>query len=158
MAGGKGKTANGPGESVPTRFNVCGELAAFVETLTLAVRVPVALAAGLNVTLNSQKCVPSGQLVASTVNSEAFGPEITGAPVVIGSNAVALLAGVFTEAVCAALVVPGPWPVKVNVGGTNDAESSVPDEPASEIELGAFGSSLNMSITPLSVDVALLGW
>jgi hypothetical protein len=105
--GGNGKTANGPADSVPTKFKVCGEFAAFVGTLTLAVRVPVALTAGLNVTLNSQKCVPSGQLVASTVNSEAFGPEIIGAPVAIGNNAVALLAGLFTEAVCAALVVPG---------------------------------------------------
>jgi hypothetical protein len=47
------------------------------------------------------------QMAASATNSKEFGLEITGGPVVIDANAVSLVPGVFTDEVCAGLIVPG---------------------------------------------------
>src|ERR1700722_11335158 len=49
-------TAYGPVDTVPENVTVWGELGALVATLTDAVRVPVALAEGLNATESWQKC------------------------------------------------------------------------------------------------------
>ena len=133
MLSGKGNVAVGPAETVPVRFRTCGEFGAFVATLTVAVRVPVALAAGANTTLSEQKCEFRVQLLESTWNSELLAPETAGAPVLIGNRDVASLAGVPSEDDCESLVVPGPSPENVSVAGTNDAASIVPALPKTEI-------------------------
>ena len=136
ILGGNGMIANGPVDTFPTRFSVCGEFDASEATLTVAVRVPVALEAGEKVTLRPQKCVPTEQfegLPAFTENSAAFGPVKTGNPVVTGNSAVESVPGVDNAAFCAELVVPGPCPLNVRVEGTKEAESKVPEAPLSAI-------------------------
>jgi len=114
------KTANGPVATVPVSVNTCGEFGAVVGTVSVAVRVPVAEAAGVNVTTTKQLEVLAGQFDSSTLNSEAFGPDSTGAAVVLAKILFAPAELEFNPDICDGLATPGCCPGNESVAGTKD--------------------------------------
>jgi len=97
-----------------------------VGTVTVAVRVPVALAAGEKDAVMVQLFNAVVHWLLSIVKSAGFVPPITTGPVTAGSIDVGWLAGVLRPEICDPLVVPGPCPGKDKVEGTKLAASMVP--------------------------------
>ena len=107
----------------------------------MAVRVPVAEAAGVNVTFTKHSVDLAAHCVSSTLNSEAFGPESTGAAVVVAKPLLAPTELEVSDAICGALATPGCCPGNDSVAGTKEVLVVSAFVPDSSIECGAPGAS-----------------
>ena len=135
------RTANGPVDTVPVSASTCGELGAVLGTVSVAVRVPVAEAAGVKVTLTRHSEALTTHCVSSTLNSAAFGPESTGAAVVVAKILLAPAELELSAAVCATLATPGCCPGNESVAGTNEVLVVSAFVPPISMVCGAPGAS-----------------